>query len=586
MRMNKNVAPWQKAIFPRSFQAGVMAAALLFYLSSPSFAQCADPVAPEGSQIYNSTHDVMQYCDGADWISMDGSVVAPAVPDDLGNHTATFNLDMGGHKVINLGTGSDPADAVTKLYVDSVTGAGETDPKIGALVNTKWCQGDADGAIQCTFDSPGLGTATGQCVARDEKTSGANGGTAAANAWTKRNLTDVVCYGLSGVSIASGSVNLPVGQYYTDVVSAYQEGLGPRTGTRLLVNGQPQYLPFTHSGPNDGQNYIRMTGLINVKTAGTVELQYYNAFGATGAMGLGEASSITGKPEIYATMYIKKISATPLPDNCSLDGVSVNHGDSRVFYSTQMHVDCAGQALSRTCNNGNLNGSTSYQYANCGADTTPDNINFTSVWDAAISTMVESNIINITGISNGVSVSINNGGQIRIGTGSWVSSGTINNGTNLQLRRTSSNTPSTTIAMTVTVGTSSMTWNVRTKPVHPGWATAVYRCSTPYGNVYFRYDGTTSTSVYYAPVGTTWSASTTDCKNSSITTIGSRQKCVFYDSTSGRWSIAFHGGAVVTEPPVSSTSQIISNGGDCDSQPLQPGVTPAICKANYTCTKL
>src|SRR5690606_15404692 len=40
-------------------------------LNAPqAFAACANPPAEAGTQIYNSTYDVMQYCNGTRWIAM------------------------------------------------------------------------------------------------------------------------------------------------------------------------------------------------------------------------------------------------------------------------------------------------------------------------------------------------------------------------------------------------------------------------------------------------------------------------------------------------------------------------------------
>ncbi len=57
------------------------------------------------------------------------------------------------------------------------------------------------------------------------------------------------------------------------------------------------------------------------------------------------------------------------PASCTLDGVTVAHGDSRTFYSVSDAVAgqlCSDHALSRTCNNGVLSGSSAYEYATCG----------------------------------------------------------------------------------------------------------------------------------------------------------------------------------------------------------------------------
>lgn len=53
--------------------------------------------------------------------------------------------------------------------------------------------------------------------------------------------------------------------------------------------------------------------------------------------------------------------------NCTLDGVTVNHGNSRAFYSTTVSSSCASYDTTRTCNDGTLSGSSSYQYKSCRA---------------------------------------------------------------------------------------------------------------------------------------------------------------------------------------------------------------------------
>ena len=50
----------------------ISAAVLLFILTGASHAACVNPPGEKGYQIYNSTHDVMQYCNGSKWIGMGG----------------------------------------------------------------------------------------------------------------------------------------------------------------------------------------------------------------------------------------------------------------------------------------------------------------------------------------------------------------------------------------------------------------------------------------------------------------------------------------------------------------------------------
>lgn len=52
-------------------------------------------------------------------------------------------------------------------------------------------------------------------------------------------------------------------------------------------------------------------------------------------------------------------------DPCSLDGLTVSHGDSGIFYSAEENANCASISQSRSCINGNFDGSSSYQFANC-----------------------------------------------------------------------------------------------------------------------------------------------------------------------------------------------------------------------------
>ncbi len=51
--------------------------------------------------------------------------------------------------------------------------------------------------------------------------------------------------------------------------------------------------------------------------------------------------------------------------NCTQDGVTVNHNASRYFYSATSATDCNSIRLNRACSNGNLDGSNAFSHANC-----------------------------------------------------------------------------------------------------------------------------------------------------------------------------------------------------------------------------
>ena len=101
----------------------------------------------------------------------------------------------------------------------------------------------------------------------------------------------------------------------------------------------------------------------------------------------------------------------------------------------------------------------------CGApDTTPDAFSFTDQTGVAVSTLITSNIVTISGITGSVNVSVTGDGgpQVRINGGTWVTSGTIQNGQSLEVRLTSSASYGAMHSATVTVGTVSDQWDVMT----------------------------------------------------------------------------------------------------------------------------
>lgn len=152
---------------------------------------------------------------------------------------------------------------------------------------------------------------------------------------------------------------------------------------------------------------------------------------------------------------------------CVLDGVQVGNGATIDFYSAQTHANCNSVKLARTCTDGVLSGSATYQYFACSTiDTTPNAFSFNDVTGASTSTLTTPSpaSITITGIDAPTAVSVSGQGspQIRINGGSWVTSGTISNGQTLAVRLTSAGSMGVTYTATIDVGGVTDSWTVTT----------------------------------------------------------------------------------------------------------------------------
>ena len=100
-------------------------------------------------------------------------------------------------------------------------------------------------------------------------------------------------------------------------------------------------------------------------------------------------------------------------------------------------------------------------------DITPNEFSFTSLTNQNRSTLLESNEVNITGIDDGINISIV-GGEYKINSGSWTDiNGTINNDDNVTLKLTSSGSYSSNTIASLTIGSVTKNFDVRTKSAPP-----------------------------------------------------------------------------------------------------------------------
>lgn len=81
--------------------AGVALLALTMLSPQGAKADCTTPAGVEADMYYNTTYKRVQFCDGTNWINMGVSFAGNV--DNLGNHTATQDLAMGGFAITGAG---------------------------------------------------------------------------------------------------------------------------------------------------------------------------------------------------------------------------------------------------------------------------------------------------------------------------------------------------------------------------------------------------------------------------------------------------------------------------------------------------
>ena len=135
--------------------------------------------------FYNTTHKRVQYCDGTNWVNMGVSSLGSS--DNLGNHTATQALAMGGFNITGAGaiTGTSFTGVGTALTALNASNLGSgTVPTArlgtGTADSTTYLRGDgawaaAGSAPTCTrrtASNTGVTQQTASCLAGEIVTGG------------------------------------------------------------------------------------------------------------------------------------------------------------------------------------------------------------------------------------------------------------------------------------------------------------------------------------------------------------------------------------------------------------------------------
>ena len=156
-----------------------------------------------------------------------------------------------------------------------------------------------------------LSNVTGNAIgfyfhARDQKTSGTNGGSTSAGAWHTRDINTIIKNAI-GASLVSNRITLPAGTYYVRAtMPAYSNGrvraaIYNYTDGTYLLYGPTAYTP---SG-TDAWAAITLCGVITVNASKAIELRMYSQ--SAHATGMGLAASISGVPECYSEVEIWKV---------------------------------------------------------------------------------------------------------------------------------------------------------------------------------------------------------------------------------------------------------------------------------------
>lgn len=141
---------------------------------------------------------------------------------------------------------------------------------------------------------------------QDQQSSGTAGGSSVAVTWTSRNLNTIVLNQVSGASLASNTITLPAGTYYTEVVSTIASSYAK---IRLFIVATSTSLV---TGINSGStsstinSICHAAGVFTLASTATISLQYYNAGAAVSTTGLGQV--VGAGLEIYSDVRIWKLS--------------------------------------------------------------------------------------------------------------------------------------------------------------------------------------------------------------------------------------------------------------------------------------
>lgn len=317
-------------------------------------------------------------------------------------------------------------------------------------------------------------------------------------------------------ALAHGYTNWTTGKANTAALAQYSDSVAPTHCAALVAHGRDDwYLPGPHEMNVLRGNATAIGGFDLTATtmywtaaemAETTGAYYHRMDGVTGYTGKGTALPIRCvRREMNATEFafvdqasvplstnvasnILRVTglqaATPVsltdggayrvcPDaTCSTDppftAGPASIASGQYLQLLQASSDDFATTVSTTVTVGTL--SDTWQVTTAAQDVTPDAFTFVDQVGVALATVIDSNILQVTGITGNVVTSVSAGGAYRVCPDATCSTnpsfittnGFVANGQYLQLRVTSSAADGMPVSATLTVGTLTDTWTVTT----------------------------------------------------------------------------------------------------------------------------
>lgn len=214
-----------------------------------------------------------------------------------------------------------------------------------------------------TLFSQAVATGTAACSSYSQSRSCTNGSLSGDSKYSKSTCSAGGCI-VNGVTLTNGSSttfylaqNIPS----TEQCSSYAQ---TRTCTNGTISGNEAY-KYNSCSPAGSGTCVLDNAVIANGGAGTFYSSTVAPAGQTCSLISRSRTCTNGVLSGSATYNRATCTDT---QSCTLNGVTVSHGSSAIFYSASTVAygsTCSGISQSRTCNNGSLSGSAAYQYGSC-----------------------------------------------------------------------------------------------------------------------------------------------------------------------------------------------------------------------------